>query len=121
MIGRPRRSTLFPYTPLSRSREPLPPPPPQLFETAKVSLLDGTGGVESRIDDWAFQHDYPQRDLKEQFGVAELTSFGLDGHPHALAASGAIVHYLRENAAKGTESNGSAGYSGAPTLEALRH
>src|SRR5260221_10173020 len=106
---------------LLHPRETLLPRPPQLFETAKVSLLDGTGGVESRIDDWAFQHDYAQRILKEQFGVAELTSFGLDGHPHALAASGAIVHYLRENAAKGTESNGSAGYSGAPTLEALRH
>jgi DNA mismatch repair protein MutS len=106
---------------LLRPRETLLPRPAQLFETAKTSLLDGTGGVESRIDDWAFQHDYAQRILKEQFGVAELTSFGLDGHPHALAASGAIVHYLRENAAKGSESNGSAGYSGAPTLEALRH
>jgi DNA mismatch repair protein MutS len=106
---------------LLHPRETLLPRPAQLFETAKTSLLDGTGGVESRIDDWAFQRDYAQRILKEQFGVAELTSFGLDGHPHALAASGAIVHYLRENAAKGTESNGSAGYSGAPTLEALRH
>ncbi len=106
---------------LLHPRETLLPRPAQLFETAKTSLLDGTGGVESRIEDWAFQHDYAQRILKEQFGVAELTSFGLDGHPHALAASGAIVHYLRENAAKGSESNGSAGYSGAPTLEALRH
>ena len=106
---------------LLHPRETLLPRPAQLFETARTSLLDGTGGVESRIDDWAFQHDYAQRILKEQFGVAELTSFGLDGHAHALAASGAIVHYLRENAAKGTESNGSAGYSGAPTLEALRH
>jgi DNA mismatch repair protein MutS len=106
---------------LLHPRETLLPRPAQLFETAKTSLLDGNGGVESPIDDWAFQHDYAQRILKEQFGVAELTGFGLDGHPHALAASGAIVHYLRENAAKGSESNGSAGYSGAPTLEALRH
>jgi DNA mismatch repair protein MutS len=115
---------------LLHPRETLLPRPAQLFETAKTSLLDGTGGVESRIDDWAFQQDYAQRILKEQFGVAELTSFGLDGHSHALSASGAIVHYLRENAArgsgfpektKGTESQGSAGYSGAPTLEALRH
>ncbi len=119
---------------LLHPRETLLPRPPQLFETAKTSLLDGTGGLESRIDDWAFQHDYAQRILKEQFGVAELTGFGLDGHPHAVAASGAIVHYLRENAARGSEfvltnpekttgseSNGSAGYSGAPTLEALRH
>jgi DNA mismatch repair protein MutS len=119
---------------LLHPRETLLPRPAQLFETARTSLLDGTGGVESRIDDWAFQHDYAQRTLKEQFGVAELTGFGLDGHAHALAASGAIVHYLRENAArgpglvltnpekkKGSESNGSAGASGPPVLEALRH
>jgi DNA mismatch repair protein MutS len=131
---------------LLHPRETLLPRPAQLFETAKTSLLDGTGGVESRVDDWAFQHDYAQRILTEQFGVAELTSFGLDNHPHALAASGAIVHYLRENAARssgfkglsyksletetvltnpekqnGTESNGSAGASGPPTLQALRH
>jgi DNA mismatch repair protein MutS len=119
---------------LLHPRETLLPRPAQLFETAKTSLLDGTGGVESRIDDWAFQRDYAQRILKEQFGVAELTGFGLDGHAHALAASGAIVHYLRENAARvsgfvltnpekktGSESTGSAGAFGPPTLEALRH
>ena len=85
---------------LLHPRETLLPRPSQLFETAKNSLLDGLGGVESRIDDWAFQHDYANRILREQFGVAELTGFGLDGHPQALAASGAIVHYLRENAAR---------------------
>src|SRR5262245_26959976 len=88
---------------LLHPRETLLPRPAQLFETSKNSLLDGTGGVESRVDDWAFQHDYANRILREQFGVAELTGFGLDGHSHALAASGAIVHYLRENAAKQTE------------------
>ena len=105
---------------LLHPRETLLPRPPQLFETAKISLLDGTGGVESRIDDWAFQLDYAQRILKEQFGVAELTSFGLDGRPHALSASGAIVHYLRENAAKSSEANRTTG-NGASTLDALRH
>ena len=88
---------------LLHPRETLLPRPAQLFETSKTSLLDGTGGVESRIDDWAFQHDYAQRILREQFGVAELTGFGLDGHLQAAAASGAIIHYLRENAAKGPE------------------
>jgi DNA mismatch repair protein MutS len=106
---------------LLHPRETLLPRPAQLFETAKTSLLDGTGGVESRIDDWAFQHDYAQRVVKEQFGVAELTGFGLDGHPRALATAGAIVHYLRENAAKGVESSGSPGASGPPALDALRH
>jgi DNA mismatch repair protein MutS len=106
---------------LLHPRETLLPRPAQLFETAKTSLLDGVGGVESRIDDWAFQLDYTQRIVKEQFGVAELTSFGLDGHIHAIAASGAIVHYLRENAAKGADSSASAGTNGPTTLEALGH
>src|SRR5215468_8584246 len=85
---------------LLHPRETLLPRPHQLFETSKASLLDGTGGVESRVEDWAFQSDYVTRILREQFGVAELTGFGLDDHPQALSASGAIVHYLRENAAK---------------------
>ncbi len=93
-------------------RETLLPRPQQLFETAKTSLLDGAGGVESRLDEWIFQHDYAERILREQFGVAELTGFGLDGHPQSLAAAGAIIHYLRENAARGDN---------AHSVEALRH
>jgi len=97
---------------LMRPRETLLPRPQQLFETAKTSLLDGTGGVESRLEDWIFQRDYAERILREQFGVAELTGFGLDGHVHAMTAAGAIVHYLRENAARGGD---------APSVEALQH
>ncbi|HEX3543602.1 MAG TPA: DNA mismatch repair protein MutS [Candidatus Acidoferrum sp.] len=97
---------------LLRPRETLLPRPQQLFETAKTSLLDGTGGVESRLDEWIFQHNYAERVLREQFGVAELTGFGLDGHPQSLAAAGAIIHYLRENAARGDD---------AHSVEALRH
>src|SRR5579863_6496674 len=97
---------------LLHPRETLLPRPQQLFETAKTSLLDGTGGVESRIEDWVFQHDYAERILREQFGVAELTGFGLDEHTQAMCAAGAIVHYLRENAARGED---------GPSCEALRH
>jgi DNA mismatch repair protein MutS len=97
---------------LLRPRETLLPRPQQLFETAKTSLLDGTGGVESRLDEWIFQHDYTERILREQFGVAELTGFGLDGHPQSMAAAGAIIHYLRENAARGDD---------AHSVDALRH
>src|SRR6202521_5475286 len=97
---------------LLHPRETLLPRPQQLFETAKTSLLEGAGGVESRLEDWVFQYDYAERILREQFGVAELTGFGLDAHPQALAAAGAIVHYLRENSARGDD---------APSVEALRH
>ena len=97
---------------LMRPRETLLPRPSQLFETAKNTLLDGTGGVETRLEDWIFQADYAERVLREQFGVAELTGFGLDEHSQAMCAAGAVVHYLRENAARGDD---------APSLEALRH
>jgi len=97
---------------LLRPRETLLPRPQQLFETAKTSLLDGTGGVETRVEDWVFLPDYASRILREQFGVSELTSFGLDEHAQALSAAGAVVHYLRENAARGDD---------APSVEALQH
>jgi DNA mismatch repair protein MutS len=97
---------------LVRPRETLLPRPQQLFETAKTSLLDGAGGVETRVEDWVFHPDYAERILREQFGVAELTGFGLDDHPQALSAAGAVVHYLRENSARG---------DAAPSIEALRH
>src|SRR6266404_736623 len=110
---------------LLHPRETLLPRPQQLFETAKTSLLDGTGGVESRLEDWVFQYDYAERILREQFGVAELIGFGLDAHPQAIAAAGAIVHYLRENATH--RPNGHEGQQGAmngnasTALEALGH
>jgi DNA mismatch repair protein MutS len=106
---------------LLHPRETLLPRPAQLFETSKNSFLDGTGGVESRIDDWAFQHDYAHRILREQFGVAELTAFGLDGHLQALGASGAIVHYLRENAATAHDADGNGKSRPGSALEALQH
>jgi len=89
---------------LLHPRETLLPRPQQLFDTAKNSLLEGTGGVESRLEDWIFQYDYASRILREQFGVAELTGFGLDDHHQSLAAAGAIIHYLRENAARSADS-----------------
>jgi DNA mismatch repair protein MutS len=110
---------------LLHPRETLLPRPQQLFETAKTSLLDGTGGVESRLEDWIFQYDYAERILREQFGVAELIGFGLDAHPQAIAAAGAIVHYLRENATH--RPNGHEGQQGASNgntstaLDALGH
>jgi DNA mismatch repair protein MutS len=106
---------------LLRPRETLLPRPQQLFETAKNSLLEGTGGIESRLEDWIFQRDYGERILREQFGVAELTGFGLDDHPHALSAAGAIIHYLRENSARGDRSAESREGPDGPSVEALGH
>ncbi len=94
---------------LLHPRETLLPRPQQLFEGAP---LEGVGGVESHLEDWIFQREYAQRILREQFEVAELTGFGFDDRPQALSAAGAIVHYLRENAARGDD---------AVNGDALRH
>jgi DNA mismatch repair protein MutS len=59
--------------------------------------------VETRIEEWAFRADYAERMLREQFGVASLDGFGLAGHPQAMSAAGAMVHYLRETSAMGPE------------------
>jgi len=112
---------------LLRPRETLLPRPQQLFDTAKTTPLEGSGGMESRLEDWIFQQDYAGRILREQFGVAELRSFGLHDHPQAQAAAGAIVHYLRENAARADHSVMGRSADGRPTacesfsIEALRH
>jgi len=106
---------------LLHPRETLLPRPQQLFETAKTSLLEGAGGVESRLEDWIFQRDYAERILREQFGVAELTGFGLDDHLQALAAAGAIVHYLRENAAYSADRSDLVNKEAPSTAEALQH
>ena len=57
-------------------------------------------GAETRLEEWIFRPQYGQRLLAEQFGVAGLEGFGLSAHPQAIAAAGALVHYLRETSAK---------------------
>ena len=52
--------------------------------------------VSSPLDGWAFNVDFGHRILLEHFGVASLDGFGCDGHPLAIGASGALVHYLRD-------------------------
>lgn len=59
--------------------------------------------VETRVEERVFRPDYAERMLREQFGVATLNGFGLDGHPQAISAAGVMVHYLRETSGKSSE------------------
>ena len=93
-----------------RPREILLPRPASLFPPAASADLDGSGGVETRLEDWVFRQDYGERLLTEQFGVLGLEGFGLADHRQAAAAAGALVHYLRETSAKS-----------GPTGQALQH
>ena len=84
-----------------RPREILLPRPATLFPVTAPAELDGLGAVETRLDDWIFERNHAARLLEEQFRVAGLEGFGLNGHAQATAAAGALVHYLRETSAIG--------------------
>jgi DNA mismatch repair protein MutS len=84
-----------------RPREILLPHPATLFPMAAAADSNGLGAVETRLDDWVFEPGYASRILKEQFRVAELDGFGLNQHPQATGAAGALLHYLRETSAIG--------------------
>jgi DNA mismatch repair protein MutS len=81
-------------------REILLPRPSHLFAQSLPAELGDASGAQTLLDDWIFNADYGTRLLTEQFGVATLDGFGLAGHSQAIAAAGAIVHYLRETSAR---------------------
>lgn len=56
--------------------------------------------VETPLEDWNFDLDHTEQLLKEHFGVQSLDGFGLTDKPLAIAAAGAILHYLRETQRK---------------------
>jgi DNA mismatch repair protein MutS len=52
--------------------------------------------AKTPTDDWVFGFDYAQRLLAEHFGVMSLDGFGCHGHQLAVAAAGAVLHYLKD-------------------------
>jgi DNA mismatch repair protein MutS len=59
--------------------------------------LDGIAATRTMLDEWVFDREYAARMLREQFRVINFAGFGLEDHLQAIAAAGAIIHYLREN------------------------
>ena len=53
------------------------------------------GGI-TRRPDWHFERDTAERLLCRQFQVRDLGGFGLQDHPLAVAAAGALLQYLEE-------------------------
>jgi DNA mismatch repair protein MutS len=48
------------------------------------------------LDEWIFNEEYGARLLRDHFRVATLAGYGLDGHPLAVVAAGALLHYVRD-------------------------
>lgn len=53
------------------------------------------GGI-TRRPEWHFDIDTNQHLLCQQFGVQDLTGFGLKDHPMAIRAAGVLLQYLNE-------------------------
>jgi DNA mismatch repair protein MutS len=62
---------------------------------ARWPTLAATGLPITPLDAWAFDGEAARRALLEQLRASALEGFGLDRHPAAIAAAGALVHYLR--------------------------
>jgi DNA mismatch repair protein MutS len=56
----------------------------------------GAAGIPiTAVDAWAFEGEAARRTLLDQLRAGALDGFGLDRHPAAVSAAGALVHYLR--------------------------
>src|SRR5437773_4358373 len=53
------------------------------------------GLLVTPVESWTFDHESARRTLLDQLRAAGLEGFGLDRHPAAVSAAGALVHYLR--------------------------
>jgi len=58
-------------------------------------MLASLGCVTTAVDAWTFDPESARRALLDQLRAGGLEGFGLDRHPAAVAAAGALVHHLR--------------------------
>ncbi len=65
-------------------------------EVLTTESLDGLPGLRTPLDDWIFSFDYAERTLRDHFHLLTLEGCGLAGKPLAVAAAGAVLHYLRD-------------------------
>ena len=76
--------------------------PREVIVSADVDLDERFPEVEraqlrvTKVDAWAFGLDHAGKVLREQLRAASLDGFGLEGHPVATIAAGALVQYLRD-------------------------
>jgi len=62
--------------------------------SAAPSAVVASGLPTTPVDAWTFDVESARRALLDQLKVGGLEGFGLDGHPAAISAAGALVQYL---------------------------
>ena len=58
-------------------------------------VIAATGVPMTSLDVWAFDVERARQTLLDQLRVTSLVGFGLEEHPAAIAAAGALLHYAR--------------------------
>ncbi len=58
-------------------------------------VIAASGSTITPVDAWTFEGESARRALLDQLRAGGLEGFGLDGHPAAVAAAGALVQHLR--------------------------
>jgi DNA mismatch repair protein MutS len=62
---------------------------------ARWPTIAATSLPITTVDAWAFDGEAARRTLVDQLHAGGLEGFGLDRHPAAVCAAGALIHYLR--------------------------
>ncbi len=77
---------------------------PAKFDKALLRLfLKSHNPVLNEYEDWIFDLAEAQKRIRDQFRVAALASFGIEGLPAGIAAAGALLYYLKDNLHKSLE------------------
>jgi DNA mismatch repair protein MutS len=63
---------------------------------ADIPPVIASGVPVTPIEGWSFELGAARKALLDQLRAGGLEGFGLEGHPAAVAAAGALVHHLRE-------------------------
>ncbi|MDR3751911.1 MAG: DNA mismatch repair protein MutS [Terracidiphilus sp.] len=66
-----------------------------LAESAELPALLERLPARTRVPDWVWTRDFAVPLLERQLNVRTLEGFGLDRHPTAAVAAGAVLHYVR--------------------------
>ena len=66
-----------------------------LAESADLPPLLERLPARTRVPDWVWTRDFAVPLLERQLNVRTLEGFGLDRHPAAAVAAGAVLHYVR--------------------------
>jgi len=86
-------SVLKPREIVVADTDPATPASPGIVD--RWPMLRAAGLRITPVEAWTFEYESARRTLLDQLRVQGLEGFGLDRRPAAVAAAGALVHYLR--------------------------